>query len=181
MRSQAHSICFGLMVMWHLQACEGAAGAANGGLGGDSEGSAEDSGGHRGDSDSSGPGGPGAENDGAASSDGDSAAPGPDWATEVHPFLVLSCGSCHMADPPITPYVGPGAFGDPDPATAHAAALLQVVPGQPEQSRLYIKVAQEEPVTGGMRMPMPPVPPLGDDSVGMIRDWIAAGALGAPL
>jgi len=59
--------------------------------------------------------------------------------------------------------------------TARMAGLLRVDPGDPENSFLLVKL-QGPPPDQGSRMPLTGIL-LNDEEVGLIRAWIAAGAL----
>lgn len=52
--------------------------------------------------------------------------------------------------------------------------LTYVVPGDPEASFLYQKIATNSPPAG---LRMPPLVPLNDESIELVRSWIAGGAL----
>ena len=67
--------------------------------------------------------------------------------------------------------------------TAHAnivnrqsteSALLRVLPGSPAASYLYLKITGAPGITGD-RMPQG-LPPLADDKIRLVRDWIRRGA-----
>ena len=63
------------------------------------------------------------------------------------------------------------------PANAYAAShgLMRVMPGNPDGSFLYAKITDN--LAAGEGIPMPyNVAPLDDDTVNVIRAWIAAGA-----
>lgn len=61
-------------------------------------------------------------------------------------------------------------------ATCRESDLLRVVPGQPEQSLLYLKITGNTPC--GVRMPPPDedYSPLDPAQIEQIRRWIEAGA-----
>jgi hypothetical protein len=66
----------------------------------------------------------------------------------------------------------------PENPAAQAAGLLRVAPFEPERSFILIKLT--EPGLGqGDRMPLG-APPLSPADIGLIRDWIAAGASPPP-
>lgn len=50
---------------------------------------------------------------------------------------------------------------------------LRIVPGQPDQSFFYEKIAQDKPSAGKR---MPPGQALPDEEIAQIRAWIEAGA-----
>jgi hypothetical protein len=52
------------------------------------------------------------------------------------------------------------------------SGLIRVVPGNPDQSLMMLKVQGKQPCGD----PMPPTSPLAADKVQLIHDWIAAGA-----
>lgn len=51
--------------------------------------------------------------------------------------------------------------------------MTRVTPGDPMKSLLYLKLSGMQPCG----MPMPPGTPLSAEIVGMIKDWITAGAM----
>jgi glucose/arabinose dehydrogenase len=91
--------------------------------------------------------------------------------------LAKDCAPCHTA-------VVSGGLDLKNANTAYAALIGKkaateacegrdrVVPGKPEQSLLYQKVAKVDLCGPAMPMTMP----LSDDQIALIRDWIAAGA-----
>jgi len=119
--------------------------------------------------------------DGASSGTGDA----PSWSAQIHPLLMGSCAGCHarevMGGPPRPGgpgeggQNGPGKFAADDAAAAYAALGPYVVAGKPNTSVLYIKVSEDEPSSGGQRMP-PALRQLEDAKIQAIHDWIAAGA-----
>lgn len=104
---------------------------------------------------------------------------GEGFAQNIHPMLVMTCSSCHAGmgtGGAITPHQGsgPGEFAVDDVESAYEVALKYVVPGSPEASKLYIKISQDMPSTGGQRMP--PLLPMPEQQIELVRAWIAAGA-----
>ncbi|MBX7166783.1 MAG: PSD1 and planctomycete cytochrome C domain-containing protein [Pirellulales bacterium] len=87
----------------------------------------------------------------------------PDFDREVAPLLIERCGSCHSKSKRaaklnlVTP-AGIARGGDGGPA---------VVPGEPDNSSLWQRVADDE---------MPPEQPLSAEEKELLRAWIAAGA-----
>jgi len=54
-------------------------------------------------------------------------------------------------------------------------AMMRVAPGDPNQSYLYLKISRPLPPDGD-RMPQA-LPPLSDHLIGLVREWIEAGAM----
>ncbi|MCC2669630.1 MAG: Planctomycete cytochrome, partial [Armatimonadetes bacterium] len=90
------------------------------------------------------------------------AAVGPSFESRIAPLLASRCLECHS---------GAGKQGGLD--LSRQAGLLSgprgpaVVPGKPEQSRLWSRVAANE---------MPPEHPLSAAEKKLLKEWIAAGA-----
>jgi uncharacterized membrane protein len=85
------------------------------------------------------------------------AAPG--FETQVRPILESHCALCHT---------GSSGMAGVD-LSEHHTVLAQVLPGQPEGSKLYRVLVNKV---------MPPVglPPVADSDIDLIRQWIAGGA-----
>ena len=62
----------------------------------------------------------------------------------------------------------------PTSPAAGAQGLLRVIPGDPEQSYLFVKLVNPGPALGS-RMPLGQ-PPLAVDQIDLVRSWILAGA-----
>lgn len=102
---------------------------------------------------------------------------GPDAAfvADIHPVLRAECADCHANDAPITPEIGPGFFGDADPARAYADVLTVIRTEDPDASLLLLKLVAD-PASPDGRMPPPPAEPLPSAFVAELRAWIAAQA-----
>ena len=101
----------------------------------------------------------------------------------IQHVLTQNCVSCHTAGVDLD--LSPGrAWSNvilrPAPAAESCGGTL-VVPGNPDGSYLYKKLTQDAPCSG-VRMPRSDFGsnPLPDCLVTLVRDWIAAGALGSP-
>ncbi len=104
------------------------------------------------------------------------------FSQQVIPILTVQCAGCHS----------PGGIADlagiPSHLTADVAfaslvnepsvqdsALTLVVPGDADTSLLIQKITQDNPPVG-LRMPKF-APPLSNEEVNLIRDWINQGAV----
>ena len=83
----------------------------------------------------------------------------PSFETQVHPILEAHCALCHT---------GASGMAGVD-LSAHHSVLAEVLPGQPESSKLYRVLANKV-------MPPAGLPPLADADVELIRQWIIGGA-----
>jgi hypothetical protein len=90
---------------------------------------------------------------------GAAAAP-PDFDRDVRPIFATRCLECHAGDDP------KGGL-DLSRRAAALAADGPVIPGKPDASALWKKVAARE---------MPPKKPLPEAELAVLREWIAAGA-----
>lgn len=96
---------------------------------------------------------------------------------------------CHDADrfsPPVMLDLRPGhAYQSlvDQPAVERCdggAALVRVLPGDPERSFLWQKLTRSPPCSG-LQMPLGETPqPLPDCELTLLRQWIAAGAAASP-
>ena len=95
-----------------------------------------------------------------------------DWQAEIKPILNDTLGglclNCHVGYPD---------FSDTDVDAIYKIVKDRVIPGRPEDSRLFLKVNCDAPPTGGARMPLNQ-PPLSLLQQELIHDWIAQGARG---
>ena len=91
------------------------------------------------------------------------AAEGIDFDRQVAPLLVQHCIDCHGGPKP----KGGLDLGRRGTALAGGKGGPVLVPGKPEESRLWRRVAAGE---------MPPKKPLAAAERQLLRDWIAAGA-----
>jgi hypothetical protein len=105
----------------------------------------------------------------------------PSFDADIAPVLRMRCASCHMTGTE----AGNIALG-PDDAyenlvgvASPTTGLVRVTPGKPEASYLLMKLdgtgLDASGKGKGMRMPLGATP-LPEESIRMIRDWIAAGA-----
>ena len=102
------------------------------------------------------------------------------FQSDIAPLLAASCATCHLTgdeagnislvpDRAIATLVGVKARGAP--------ALMRVVPGDPDQSYLVMKLEGTQIAHGGNGAQMPfGAPPLSPDRIAMIREWIKQGA-----
>jgi hypothetical protein len=97
--------------------------------------------------------------------------------TEVN-ARVLSIGcafaACHAA---VQPMGGLDLVTDPYSALMNGVSPISqqryLVPGDPEASYVFVKLAKDAPGFGAR---MPPNAPLSDARLALVRSWIAAGA-----
>lgn len=117
--------------------------------------------------------------DAGAPVDAGVSAPIVTWVGDVWPLVQASCTSCHDAATPA---------GDLDMSSASVgyAALLgapstcgpvYVEPFSPEASFLVHKLVGTHDPACGERMPRGDEPPWSDERIGVVRAWIAQGAL----
>lgn len=95
---------------------------------------------------------------------------------QAHVFTPI-CATCHGG-------ASPAAGQDLSSVEKSIAALInvdssnsafkRVLPGSPEESYLYLKVSGDD--RAGSRMPLGN-PPLNDESISAIKEWIAQGAV----
>ena len=102
------------------------------------------------------------------------------FQSDIAPLLAASCATCHLTGEEagnmslvparaIATLVGVKAKGAP--------ALMRVVPGDPDQSYLVMKLEGTQIAHGGSGAQMPfGAPPLSPDKIAMIRKWIKQGA-----
>lgn len=103
----------------------------------------------------------------------------PSFAAEIAPIFRSRCAACHLTGKE----AGNLAL---HPATARislvgkrstAAPHMLVTPGQPQASYLLMKLDGTHIMNGGKGARMPfGSPPLDTRIIGIIREWIAAGA-----
>ncbi|MDP2310901.1 MAG: hypothetical protein Q8P18_33085 [Pseudomonadota bacterium] len=101
----------------------------------------------------------------------------PSYLVDVYrPFLEESCGGCHRE----TGYLRPPITEDPSHliGARSLGGMVYVTPGSPEDSLLWVKVADREGagVYGGTTMPPPDEGPLTAAALAAIEAWIAGGA-----
>ncbi len=91
------------------------------------------------------------------------------FSTTVRPLLVARCFGCHQTARPGGGYV----MTDFAKMVAGGDSGTAVVPGDPDASYLMEMITPEE---GKAQMP-PDSPPLAENEIAAIRDWIAGGAI----
>ena len=123
----------------------------------------------------------------------DAAVMGPSWVADVYPALIAGCGGCHgdpidndggvvigipgiPGGPGEATGDGPGKFAVSDAHAAYEAVRPFAIPGDATHSILYIKISQDSPSTGGMRMP-PALRQWDQASIDLVSAWIEAGAV----
>lgn len=90
------------------------------------------------------------------------------FATEVHPVLESRCRSCHIGDAAQAGL----RLGSRDDLIRGGKSGPAIVPGKASESLLIQRVTGQR----GLRMP-PSGPPLSDDVVAALRQWIDQGAV----
>ena len=93
--------------------------------------------------------------------------PDPQFSRDVLPLFQKRCGSCHGKKR----RKGRLDLSTPESIARGGKKGPAVVPGKPEESRLWRRVFEEE---------MPPDDPIPAAEVEILRAWIAAGAPGLP-
>jgi hypothetical protein len=101
------------------------------------------------------------------------------FATDIAPVLKSRCATCHL-----TGAEGGGMALHPGKAyeylvnvPSQESKLLRVKPGAPDESYLIAKLTGTHLDAGGSGARMPfGAPPLADQTIWIIRDWITAGA-----
>ncbi|MEZ4388155.1 MAG: hypothetical protein R3D98_11365 [Candidatus Krumholzibacteriia bacterium] len=97
------------------------------------------------------------------------------FATDIQPVFDARCVDCHGLGGFAGLDLRPGlSLPDLVGITATESALVRVAPGDPDNSWLYLKIAGQQNV--GDRMPLGG-DPLPADTIGLVRTWIAEGAL----
>ena len=115
----------------------------------------------------------------ACTGDKDSAATEPTLNTDIQPIFNLNCTGCHSGSAAAegldlsegnarAELVGAISFQVPD--------LMQVSPGDPDNSYLWLKLNNTQQAAGGTGTQMPPELPLSDSDLSLIEDWITSGA-----
>jgi hypothetical protein len=102
------------------------------------------------------------------------------FSKDIQPIFAANCLICHQGA------AGIGGLSL-DPAAAYnnlvnkpstESSLMRVVPGAPEKSYLLNKVLGTQTQAGGIGAQMPfNAPPLSQDMVNKIQQWISQGAL----
>ncbi len=95
------------------------------------------------------------------------------YTAKVQPILEKNCGSCHL---------GMNHRGGFNMATR--ANLLKgghdgpsIVPGDPDKSLLIKLMRHQGPADNPMPMPPSPRPQVSDGDIGVVADWVKAGAV----
>lgn len=126
--------------------------------------------------------GEGSSTGGSSSSEGGDSTTGellgPSWAADVFPKFVLMKCDCHTQ--------GSGGLKMTDATDSYMnlvgvkateAGLSRIEPGDPDASYLWHKIHGSQADVGGSGMMMPlGGPPLPQDIVDLIEEWIVAGA-----
>lgn len=102
------------------------------------------------------------------------------FARDIAPVLQNRCATCHLTGQEagnMALHAG-GAYASMVNIPSIESKLLRVKPGFPEQSYLMLKLEGKHLDAGGsgQRMPLAQSP-LDEATLGMLRDWITAGAL----
>lgn len=104
------------------------------------------------------------------------------YRAEIAPIFQSSCATCHLTgkeagnlemipDKAIASVVNVRASGAP--------ALIRVVPGDPDNSYMVMKLEDTHSEKGGTGARMPfGAPPLAPEKIAKIRQWIKQGATG---
>jgi hypothetical protein len=102
------------------------------------------------------------------------------FQSDIAPLLTSSCASCHLTgaeagnmslvpDKAIASLVGVKAVGAP--------TQIRVVPSEPDQSYLIMKLEGTHIENGGTGAKMPfGAPPLSPQKIAKLRQWISEGA-----
>lgn len=95
-----------------------------------------------------------------------------DFATEIRPILSDTCVRCHGPD--AEQRAAGLRLDTPEGALADLGGYAAIVPGKPEESELFLRIAEE---VADFRMPPPDSgKALSEAQVELIRQWIAQGA-----
>jgi hypothetical protein len=102
------------------------------------------------------------------------------FKTDLVPILKTQCATCHLMGTEagnIALHPGAAYANLVNVSSVEAPELLRVRPGRPEASYLMLKLEGTHLDAGGSGVRMPfGAPPLDDDTLGLFRIWIAAGA-----
>ena len=102
------------------------------------------------------------------------------FSRDVAPVLQNRCATCHLTGQEAGSMAlhASGAYASVVNVPSIESKLLRVKPGFPEQSYLLLKLEGKHLDAGGsgQRMPLAQLP-LDDVTLGMLRDWITAGAI----
>ncbi|MDX1571765.1 MAG: hypothetical protein R3200_14890 [Xanthomonadales bacterium] len=101
-----------------------------------------------------------------------------DYETEIQPIFDNNfCAGCHPTAGGLSLQQG-ASFDDlvcqPTETPYPPEGSLRVIPGNPGESWLFLRVNCDAPDTSGFRMPVGSA--LTSSEQGLIRDWIAQGA-----
>lgn len=100
------------------------------------------------------------------------------FARDIVPIFQANCAGCH--DPGgssgiVLRLSEEAAYEElVNRHSVQAPELIYIVPGDPQNSLLYLKVSRDDPPVG-LRMPRF-APPLTTGEIAMIEEWIADGA-----
>lgn len=101
------------------------------------------------------------------------------FAKNIVPILEARCASCHMTgdEPGEMALIADAAYPSLLRQSSQIESLKIVQPGSPGQSYLMLKLegTHLEVEGQGARMPLA-APPLSQDQLKLIRDWIEQGA-----
>ena len=101
------------------------------------------------------------------------------FAKDIAPILKNNCATCHLTGQEaggMALYPGK-AYEFLVNVPSQESKLLRVKPGAPDKSYLIAKLMGTHLDAGGSGTRMPfGAPPLPDQTIQLIRDWIAAGA-----
>lgn len=114
---------------------------------------------------------------------GAAAQPGlaaPSFSKDVIPLLKTRCAVCHLtgSEAGKMGLAPAAAYGNlVNVKSIEATGMMRVVPGKPDDSYLVAKLEGKHIAKGGIGARMPfGAPPLPQEQIDMIRDWIKAGA-----
>jgi len=121
------------------------------------------------------------EGDAKDSADASAASAQPSlFEAEIAPMLQTHCAVCHLTgqeagNMSLVPAKAVAALVNVK--STEAPALTRVVPGDPDNSYLIMKLEGTQDKHGGVGAQMPfGAPPLSPDQIAKIRKWIADGA-----
>lgn len=102
------------------------------------------------------------------------------FASQIAPILQGSCATCHLTGQEagnMSLVPGKAIASLVNVKSTEVATLTRVVPGDPDNSYLIMKLEGTQDQHGGMGARMPfGAPPLTQDKIDIFRKWIAEGA-----
>jgi hypothetical protein len=114
-----------------------------------------------------------------ASAEPDKAGSGaPSFNREIQPIFDANCVVCHQAagaSGALNLEAG-AAYLSIVSRKSEESALPRITPGKPEDSYLIRKLEGTHVQVGGSGEQMPPMGPLDGAFIGLIRNWVTAGA-----